>query len=281
MASDAKVGLLLGLVFIFIIALVINGLPSFHESGNNNELTTNTVGLQNNPPAIAAKERREVINLKESVVKEPQKVEPTSAASQDIQPVAASPENAPVVEETAAVQAIVAAAQAVAGKDESNKTESNEAVSSKTYVVSEGDSLASIARKFYGSKEGGKKINVTRIFEANRNVLKSPDEIYIGQKLVIPPLLALVPDKGKIANVFSGTEFTKVESIGKSHLLANAHRPEQGSWHVVREGESLWQIAAEQLGNGSRCDEIAELNAGILDSEENLSVGMRLKMPAR
>ncbi|MFZ0035744.1 MAG: LysM peptidoglycan-binding domain-containing protein [Sedimentisphaerales bacterium] len=281
MASDAKVGLLLGLVFIFIIALVINGLPSFHESGNNNELTTNKVGLQNNPPAIAAKERREVINLKEAIVKEPLKVEPTSAASQDIQPAAASPENAPVVEETAAMQAIVAAAQDVAGKDESHKTESNEAVSSKTYVVGEGDSLASIARKFYGSKEGGKKINVTRIFEANRNVLKSPNAIYVGQKLVIPPPLASVPDKGKIANVFSGTDFTKVESIGNRHLLANTHRPEQGSWHVVREGESLWQIAAEQLGNGSRCDEIAQMNAGTLNSGENLSVGMRLKMPAR
>jgi nucleoid-associated protein YgaU len=280
MASDAKIGLLLGLVFIFIIALIINGLPSFHESGNNNELTTNMVSLQNNPPAIAAKERREVINLKESVVKEPQKVEPPSAGNQDIRLTTAVPESPLVVKETAGVEA-AAGAQAVAGKDESHKTESNEAVSSKTYVVSEGDSLASIARKFYGSKEGSKKINIARIFDANRKVLKSPDEIYVGQKLIIPPLLASVPDKGKIANIFSGTEFAKVESIGKQHLLANAPRAEQGSWHVVREGESLWQIAAEQLGNGSRCSEIAELNAGILDSDDNLSIGMHLRMPAR
>ena len=28
MTSDAKIGLLLGLVFIFVIAFVINGLPS-------------------------------------------------------------------------------------------------------------------------------------------------------------------------------------------------------------------------------------------------------------
>jgi nucleoid-associated protein YgaU len=283
MASDAKIGLLLGLVFIFIIALIINGLPSFHESGNNNELTNNMVSLQNNPPAIAAKERREVINLRESVVKKPLEIELPSAASQDVHVATAVPESPSVVviKETVAEQAIAAAAQAVAAKDESHKAESNEAVSPKVYVVSEGDSLASIARKFYGSKEGSKKINIARIFDANRKVLKSPDEIYVGQKLIIPPLLASVPDKGKIANVFSGTEFTKVESIGKRHLLANAPRAEQGSWHVVREGESLWQIAAEQLGNGSRCSEIAELNAGILDSDDNLSIGMRLKMPAR
>ena len=71
MTSDAKIGLLLGLVFIFIIAFLINGLPSFH-SRNNNELTTNGVGLQNNPPGLAARERqvREVFNPIEPVEKQ-------------------------------------------------------------------------------------------------------------------------------------------------------------------------------------------------------------------
>jgi nucleoid-associated protein YgaU len=279
MASDAKIGLLLGLVFIFIIALIINGLPSFHENGNNNELTTKMVSLQNNPPAIAAKER-EVINLRESVGKKSLQVEPPSADNQDAHLTTAVPESPSVVviKETAAEQAIAAAAaQAVAEKDESYKTKSNE----KTYVVNEGDSLAGIARKFYGSQQGSKKMNIARIFDANRKLLKSPDEIYVGQKLIIPPLPASAPDKGKSESVLSGTEFTKVESIGKRHLLTNARRPEQNSWHVVREGDSLWQIAAERLGDGSRYAEIAELNAALLGSEDNLSVGMRLKMPAR
>jgi nucleoid-associated protein YgaU len=282
MASDAKIGLLLGLVFIFIIALIINGLPSFHESGNNNELTTKMVHSQNNPPAIAAKERREVINLRETAERKPAQAELPSAANQDIQPAEVVPESDSVAKETAAVEAIAAAAQAVAAKDEGQETESNEAVLSKIYVVSEGDSLASIARKFYGPQQGSKKVNVTRIFDANRKLLKSPDEIQIGQKLVIPPLLvAAAPNKGKVASVLSETEFTKVDSIGKRHLEANGRQAEQNSGYVVREGDSLWQIATEQLGNGSRYSEIAELNAGVLDSEDNLSVGMHLKMPAR
>ena len=49
----------------------------------------------------------------------------------------------------------------------------------------------------------------------------------------------------------------------------------------MREGDSLWQIAAEQLGNGSRYTELAELNADILDDEDTVLVGMRLKLPAR
>jgi nucleoid-associated protein YgaU len=191
------------------------------------------------------------------------------------------PESPLVVKETTAVEAIVAAAQVVAAKDESYKTDADGVIPPKIYVVDEGDTLAVIARKFYGSREGSKKINIARIFDVNRKLLKSPDEIRVGQKLIIPPLLASVPDKGKIVNVLSGTEFTKVESIGKRHLLANGRQAEQNSGYVVLEGDSLWQIAAEQLGNGSRCSEIAELNAGVLDGEDNLSVGMRLKMPAR
>jgi hypothetical protein len=34
MTSDAKVGLLLGLFFIFVIAFIINGLPRFRSDTN-------------------------------------------------------------------------------------------------------------------------------------------------------------------------------------------------------------------------------------------------------
>ncbi|MDD5326307.1 MAG: LysM peptidoglycan-binding domain-containing protein [Phycisphaerae bacterium] len=285
MASDAKIGLLLGLVFIFIIALIINGLPSFNENENNNELTTKMVSQQNNPPAIAAKER-EVINPRSLVWKKPSEITSPYAGNQDVRLTPVVPESSPaiVIKETMAEQAITAAAQAVAAKDESPKTSSNETVSPKVYVVSKGDSLASIALKFYGSEQGNKKINIAGIFQANRKLLKSPDEISIGQKLIIPPLSVSLQDKGKVAEVFSEKEFAKVESIGSRSLLANDYRPqrqEQTNWHVVQEGDSLWQIASECLGDGNRYREIAKLNASVLDGEDNLSVGMKLKIPAK
>jgi nucleoid-associated protein YgaU len=49
----------------------------------------------------------------------------------------------------------------------------------------------------------------------------------------------------------------------------------------VKEGDSLWKISAEQLGNGIRYKEIGTLNAGALSSEDDLSVGMRLKIPPK
>lgn len=51
----------------------------------------------------------------------------------------------------------------------------------KTYVVKKGDTLQKISDKMYGTTKKWKKI-----FEANKEVLKSPDLIKPGQKLVIP-----------------------------------------------------------------------------------------------
>lgn len=51
------------------------------------------------------------------------------------------------------------------------------------YVVVKGDTLAKIAREFYGEAA-----RFTLIFNANRSVLEHPDKIYPGLSLVIPRL---------------------------------------------------------------------------------------------
>ena len=262
MTSDAKIGLLLGLVFIFIIAFLINGLPSFRKSADNNELTGTMVGLQNNPPGIGTKER-EVINRRESVEKEAPQVGGRPTSESGIRFKTELPKSPPVVKKTK--KAI-----------EIKPIKPIKPTSPKVYVVDEGDNLAVIAEKCYGSEDGKRTINVTRIFEANRTLLASADEIYPGQRLIIPSLSASAAGKNTI-----GTIFEKVKSIGQRHLSTTGQGAEQFRWYVVREDDSLWLIAAEQLGEGSRYKEIAELNADILDDEDSLSVGRRLRMPAR
>ena len=56
---------------------------------------------------------------------------------------------------------------------------------SQFYDVKSGDSLSKIAKQFYGDAN---KYNL--IFEANKPMLKDPDEIYPGQKLRIPAMAA-------------------------------------------------------------------------------------------
>ena len=53
----------------------------------------------------------------------------------------------------------------------------------ETYTVKKGDTLEKISKKFYGTTRKWKKI-----YDANRDVLKSPDRLYVGKKLQIPAL---------------------------------------------------------------------------------------------
>jgi nucleoid-associated protein YgaU len=55
---------------------------------------------------------------------------------------------------------------------------------SQFYTVKSGDSLWKIAEELYGHGHGAK---YQKIFEANRPLLKDPDEIFPGQMLRIPP----------------------------------------------------------------------------------------------
>jgi len=54
-------------------------------------------------------------------------------------------------------------------------------VTAKSYAVAKGDTLWAIAKKYYG--DGSK---YTKIFEANKGVLKNPNVIYPGQVLALP-----------------------------------------------------------------------------------------------
>jgi len=63
----------------------------------------------------------------------------------------------------------------------SSSSGSVNAVQKEYYVVQKGDTLQKISQKVFGTTQ-----KWTSIYEANKHVLKSPDRIRPGQKLVIP-----------------------------------------------------------------------------------------------
>ena len=296
MTSDAKIGLLLGLVFIFIIAFAINGLPRFHS--NSSELTTNMVSSPDSL-GIAGKERKvqEVFNRTEQDKEEPiEEVRAPIEEKENIRFKMPLPSDISVAKDTsimetpdeiepAAPEPVEPARPAQIPEEKEEKTvvkkpEPVKPALRKVYTVSEGDTLADIAKKFYGPEQGNKRENVAKVFEANRQLLKAIDEIYVGQKLIIPPLGSSGPDKTRSIS-FTSSIFEKVKSIGRKRLSTDTDKEKQGGQYIVREGDNLWRIAVKKLGDGSRYEEISKLNANILKDEDNLIVGMLLIMPAR
>jgi nucleoid-associated protein YgaU len=319
MTSEAKIGLLLGLVVIVIIALVVNGLPSFHKEHSTNDLTRDMVRLDNSPPVLAENERqvsRDVLtpNINLQPASQQSGLQPPNQQNigTDVRSVIPVPGQTGIVNQTAGSsnlttqpaggnliatgQQTTAVSTAVPNQTTAgsgnvliggqqpalsqNPVVRNEqttrpaAAQSKTYVVQSGDSLASIAVKSYGAKEGNRKVNIDRIFNANKNVLKSPDEIYEGQKLVIPSLPGSTTETAS-----SSTSTAGRITAGSSNAAVRSGADKE---YVVAEGDSLWKIADAKLGNGTRYTEILKLNSDVLkNNEDSLSVGMKLRLPAK
>jgi len=291
MTSDAKIGLLLGLVFIFLIAFVINGLPTFRKSAENEDLKNEMLD-SSRPPGIAAMERRvnegELAETVGPVAHAPAIGNPDIAFKSLFPPSSVVGQETDIVKPPAIITDGNATTPVAPGepspalvKQEIAGVEPVRAGWPKFHTVVEGDSLWTIAQKFYGPKEGVKQANIRGIFGANRPALASVDDIRVGQKLVIPAPAAPVSVKREIASIFPAGLVEQVESIGERHLRTDSGAGDGYKWYAVREGDSLWKIAAEQLGNGSRYAEIAKLNADNLSDEDSLSVGMRLKLPVR
>jgi nucleoid-associated protein YgaU len=329
MTSDAKVGLLLGLVFIFIIAFVINGLPRFRSAVNEAQATTNmAVGDDNY--GITGKESKALEamdwgSIENSPAAEQQATENTTSSnnpsnvitqnndsgnelSTDSQPDTANNDgeldmftrfrvrlqNNPfegqpsepasssnnVAQNNQTTQTAVPAQQNVqpAQTQSNNKKTSLDLSQYKTYVVGSGESLSSIAKKFYGTEEGNKISTIQELYEANRDILKSVDSVVSGQKIVIPDLpstpMPVLPTKTQPEKVLTGPQFANVKYVGNPI-------PDTGRWYEVKGDDNLWKIASEQLGKGSRYTELIKLNTDKISEDGKLKPGTRLRLPAK
>lgn len=290
MTSDAKIGLLLGLVFIFIIAFIINGLPKFraNSDADSNKLTidlaSDSVGLADNE-----RQAQETLDWRLAPEDRPADQIPNTPAAdgRDVRwtiPIPQSILPAADANDTISISPTGESPLSLTDIAERTRVERPQPVRPslpQTYVVQSGDSLADIAKKFYGPEQGNKRANIDRIFQANRNLLSSPHEIYVGQKLTIPPLPTSTAGQAEANAALTTTIFERVKTIGRRHLATDRQDATSGKWYVVRQDDSLWTIAAAQLGSGSRYKEIFNLNTNILDDENNLKPGTRLRMPAR
>jgi len=254
MTSDAKIGLLLGFVFILVIVSLVNGLPGLigKESSDNRVKTTvpplkTDIGITDKANgAVEIIDRMDNFGFETRNAKSNEDPRFTEGRKDS---------------------------KKVSDDKSDNKQPVND---KKIYVVKEGDNLGKIARKVYGKEIGNKQATVDMIYKANLNALSSPDDLSIGQELIIPPLNG-EPEKAVVNNG------EKKESAGIIDAVKNIFGRKKTSTlyaeYVVKHDDNLWKIASTQLGDGTRNVEIKKINNSILMGSNKLSPGMKLKIP--
>ncbi len=135
----------------------------------------------------------------------------------------------------------------------------------KFHVVAGGDSLSTISQKYFGSTKHWKAI-----FEANRKVLSTPDDLVVGMKLVIP---AIEQPPAPAAGTPPATP--KAPTV-PAELAA------LGTPYTVQEGDTLAGIAIRLLGSETEWSRIYELNKGFtMKDADHLSPGMVIVIPKK
>ncbi len=275
MTSDAKVGLLLGLVFIVVIAFLINGLPSLLSSGPSNMAVDPTVRVY--PGSLG------LIDKAEDAVIKANEIDPLVFKQRDLK-----------IDSPGNNDPRFGGAKGIAKEGNKNSSDKKPPVSTKKfYTVKSGDSLGKIAIKVYGKELGNKQATVDLIFQANLNLLSFPDDIDVGQKLIMPffgrdEKLAEKNGRATVRRSLSSEEEKLLKSgvfekVGKAfkEVFAKKTNSSSLSVYVVKDGDSLWDISVKWLGKGSRYREIVKLNNSILKGANDLAPNMKLKIPQK
>jgi LysM repeat protein len=136
------------------------------------------------------------------------------------------------------------------------------AASPRQYKAEDGDTVSRMAAKFFGENS---RANRQAIIDANPSLQQDPDRVIVGRSYVIP-----IPGSSA--------------SASNAVIPNNSNQTASGAYfYTVKEGDSLWQIASDQLDDPSAVDAIKDLNTNVLkgDSHDVVIPGMKLRLPAK
>jgi len=140
------------------------------------------------------------------------------------------------------------------------------------YVVQPNDSYWTISERVYGTGAFFKAL-----YEHNRKRMKNPDELKVGQVL-------LVPDESTLRRNYPDLcpkPRKPTASTQQRVISASARIGGNGRVYTVADGDTLFEIARHELGKPARWAEIYQLNRDLLgDDFDYLRPGTELILPA-
>lgn len=120
------------------------------------------------------------------------------------------------------------------------------------YTVRDGETLYRLAERLLGDPNRWRELR-----DLNRDTVSAEGSIRAGQRLRVPA------------------------SAGIAAAAQAAASERSARTYVVKQNDTLGEIAAAQLGTVRRMGEIVALNRGQIDDADDIRAGMTLKLPAK
>ncbi len=242
MTADAKIGLLLGLIFIVIIAFLVNGLPDFIRPKKPPIVIDTSIPEPQPNMVIPVPEDYEVRLANAPPLRQVEP--PTDDFTFEIPSAASQTPPNPITETPKPARKIT------------------------RYKVRKGESVTEISAKVYGPEIGRKSTTIQAIVKANK--LPAPDVIQIGQILEMPDLSRTdQPDTLLSMKIIQKAKDAVTNTFSKNKTVE----------YTVKTGDCLSMISSKRLGTCRRVDEILELNKDRIVSADDIAAGMVLKLP--
>lgn len=249
MGKDVKIGLMVGLGLLALIVIFWSSRPPEEE-----DIPAAMTTVAEKAPDVAKEPLGAVAESKKAQASDSAKAAPakteSATAEGNIEGVSPTP---PVLAGPATDAAKTMDAPAVV----------TAATGEATHTVAKGDTLYSIGHK-YG-------VHWQRVFERNRDVLKRPQDLMIGQRLKIPSARTLPP---------AGQAAPKADVISAAMTVAPERKVEAPSvrTHKVGPGDTLYGLARRYFQDANKWKAILQANPNI--QSHRLMVGQVLTIPA-
>jgi nucleoid-associated protein YgaU len=303
MTRETKIGLLVGLAFIIVIGILLSdhmtsttepvAAPLLNTASNVRDSVSSPVS---DPPPITIVTQTVSPREAVSVPSDPGVSRPTQSIVQIGGP-AGSADGAPIqIRQTASRSA--APTQAKQSNPDTVVADNNPtgppaapgslqqiaqaqgepivgvsepaATSVRKYTAEPGDTLSRLAGRFLGANT---KANRDIIIKANPSLASDPDRIIVGRTYQIPGSAAAQPAPTAVVAVDPPAPAVQPQR------QAPTAQPQY--WYTVKANDSLWSIAADQLGDGGAWTAIKELNADVLKGSDTVHPDMKLRLPAK
>lgn len=141
------------------------------------------------------------------------------------------------------------------------------------YTWKAGDTFPNLAQRFYG--DPSRLAILKRINEGRTDVQPGERVLVPVYDLDAAPAAAPAPAP-TMASTKTNADAPKAVETAPPAAPASTSGPR---YHVVKDGESLWKIAKQELGSGARWNDIYNANRDVLSSPEALHTGLKLRVP--